>query len=73
MDLFPFYSPLENCALITWKPFSVIVESRFKNTRFIPTPQFSQLSLGKESPYIFSKFHSPKYGHPVNMDIMSVF
>ena len=40
MDLFPFYSPLENCALITWKPFSVIVESRFKNTRFIPTPRY---------------------------------
>ena len=40
MDLFRFYSPLENCALITWKPFSVIVESRFKNTRFIPTPRY---------------------------------
>ena len=48
-----------------WNPNSFTVKSRFTDTRLIRTPcyygQFA-LSLGKESPYIFSKFK------PLNTD-----
>ena len=50
---------------------STTVKPCFKDTRLIGTPCYNGqfvLSLGKESPFIFSKFNPLNTDNPFNMD-----